>query len=113
MGNRAIQRSATQRTLRMALSDRPFIGMVALFVLLSFADLALENVGIHRPRFTTNLLFHLLTDRNVVAGSLIWAAATLLAIANMVITCPAVPTWARREALLFCLLITLAFGSDI
>ncbi|HEU5347354.1 MAG TPA: hypothetical protein VFU63_01960 [Ktedonobacterales bacterium] len=36
----------------------------------------------------------------------------LLAIANLVIAYPAVPTWARREALLFCVVIVCVFGSD-
>jgi hypothetical protein len=37
----------------------------------------------------------------------------LLAIANLVIAYPAVPTWARREALLFCIVIAVLLASDL
>jgi hypothetical protein len=105
-------RRALRETLRAALKDRPFAVLVALFLLFSLSDLTLSLVGIRVHGFTGNPLFQLLAARSVVVGSLIWLGVTLVVSANMVIAYPAAPVWARREALLFCLLMALVLGSD-
>jgi hypothetical protein len=63
-----------------------------------------------------NPLFQLLTARSVIVGSLIWVGVTLVVsanmVANMVIAYPAAPLWARREALLFYIVMALVLDMD-
>ncbi len=99
--------------LKIMLSNRYFAMLVALFILLSLCNLVLTLIRLHIPGSTDNPMVSLFATHNAIVASLVWVALTLFVATNMIIAFPGAPTWARREALLFCILLAFVLAHEI